>query len=457
MMLQSKKIGQVRGTILLVALVVMAMGTLGMTAWVSLLHARMGQVDAIEDAAIRRVTLENSRAVAREHVFKKVVTESSGAAQTISLPGGWGSFTVPAWSGTSLNANTVGDFNQFSPSTGATYETSHALTLSDGISNLPHSFNVRSHVPMFHGDVFTYHRPTISPSASNRLTGNINVYGRAVLWSDLSSGNPGDYNDLDAQRFVRPDDGVTNFSVADPSSGAAVLPDNYPMVASTNGEVGSAAAYDGRINIVSAGTVNAENSLMAKAEANSPIYVDGSTYRAWSGGVHCNGSGRVYIELDTASLRSVIVSNVFRIYLYGQSNSVEEATAGAMNPVILVHTRSSPTERALYSIRCFDRNSRKLVMGVKKSYESVETNVYFYDSFDNPTWRMILAAENTRLRTINLWGGAVNFKGGIQTDRSIRHTGWYSYAGAFNIVPEDEPELLIPLMSRNAWLESYAQ
>lgn len=447
-----------RGTVLLVALVVVGLGTLGITAWVAMLHARVGQVGAIEDAAIRRVRHENSRALASEYMFMNVVTGGVGSAQAVDLPNSWGSFGAPAWTGTPFLSNTVGSYNnQFSPAVDSSYESSFDLTLADGVATLPQSFKVRSYLPMLSGDIFTLHRPTLSPSSLVRVRGNIDVYGRAVLWGDLDPAYPGDFDDLEAMRFIRPSNGVTDFAITAPGSGGTVMPDNYPMVPSTYGVVGGAPAYDGRINVVSPGLSNPGNSLMAKAEANSPIYINGSNYRSWSGGVHCNGDGRVYIELDTASLRSVIITNVFRIYLYGQSDAVEQAAAGAMNPVIIVHTRTSPSDRGLYSIRCFDANNRKLTMGIKKEYETVETDMFFYDSFDSPTWRMILAAENVSLRLINLWGGAVNFKGGIQTDSDLRHTGWYSYAGVFNIIPEDEPDLLVPFMVRNGWMESSAQ
>ncbi|MEM7145502.1 MAG: hypothetical protein AAF591_10215 [Verrucomicrobiota bacterium] len=456
--MNTKNIRRVRGTILVVTLVLLGVGALGVTAGVAILHARVGQVGAIEDASVRRVTFENSRAVAREHMYSSVLAGGAGTGQSISLPNSWGGVDMPSWTGNPMQSMTIGSYNNhFGPRVDGMYESQFAVGVGDGITSIPKSYRVLSNYPILMGDIFTLHRPAITPGDLIRVRGNIDVYGRAVLWADLNSSYPGDYDDLNAVQYVRPDDGATPYDVDAPGSGANVMPDNYPMLASTYGVVGASPSYDGKLNVVDPGVANPDNSLMLKAQANSPIYVDGSSYRPWSGGVHCNGNGRVYIELDTASLSSVIVSNVFRIYLYGQSNAVEEAAAGAMNPIMIVHTRNSGAERALYSIRCFDANNRKLVMGVKKNVENVETRMYFYDSFANPTWRTMMFAENTQLRTINLWGGEVNFKGGLHTDSSLRHTGWYSYAGVFNIVPEDEPELFIPLLVRNAWLEGVAQ
>ncbi|MEM8954738.1 MAG: hypothetical protein AAGD22_11345 [Verrucomicrobiota bacterium] len=445
------------GTVLILTLVLLGVGALGVAAGVAILHARVGQVGAIEESSLRRVKFENSRAVVREHMFTSVIAGGSGTVQTLSLPNAWGEVAMPSWSGNPMQATSVGTYNNhFGPQVEGMYEAEFAVGVADGVSSVPQSYRVLSTYPMLRGDIFTLHRPAITPNDLIRVRGNIDVYGRAVLWADLNPNHPSDFNDLDANQFVRPVDGSTSYDIDAPSSGATVMPDNYPMLAATYGAVGASPSYRGELNVVDPGASNPENSLMLKAQSRSPIYIDGSTEREWSGGVHCDGSGRVYIELDTASLSSIIISNVFRIYLYGQDNAAEESAAGAMNPLIIVHTRNAG-ERALYSIRCFGANNRKLVMGIKKNVEDEETNLYFYDSFDSPTWRTMLFAENAQLRTVNLWGGAMNFKGGVQTDSSLRHTGWYSDAGVFNIVPEDEPELFIPLMVRNAWLEGSGQ
>lgn len=85
------------GGILIIALLVSAMGAIGITAWVSVLNARSGQVNSIESAMTRRVIAENGRAAAKEYFYRNVVTKSSGAAYSEALPDGWGAFSIEAW------------------------------------------------------------------------------------------------------------------------------------------------------------------------------------------------------------------------------------------------------------------------------------------------------------------------------------------------------------------------
>ena len=85
------------GSVLIVALLICAMGAIGITAWVSVLDARNGQVNQVETAMARRIIAENGRAAAREYCYRNVVTKLSGAAYSESLPDGWGSFSIAAW------------------------------------------------------------------------------------------------------------------------------------------------------------------------------------------------------------------------------------------------------------------------------------------------------------------------------------------------------------------------
>ena len=102
------KLNRKEGTILLVAIIVAGMGAFGIAAWVSLLQSRLGQSEAIEAAAMRRVRMENSRAAAREYVYQNVVTKNSGAQASISLPGGWGGIEADAWTGNPLASTALG-------------------------------------------------------------------------------------------------------------------------------------------------------------------------------------------------------------------------------------------------------------------------------------------------------------------------------------------------------------
>lgn len=439
------------GATLIVALMICAMGALGVTAWVSVLYARNGQVDQVEAAIARRIRAENGRAAAREYFYRNVVTKDSGAAYTEALPDGWGGFTIAAWGvGAPMASVDPSVINHFSPVSYSTFTQDHSITINNGIADLSHTFRVRSRSPLLGGDLFTLHSPTLTPTETNTVSGNINVFGRAVIWTGEPTGN---VNDLDAERYISPDVGSATM-LLDDTSGSVNLPDNYPLTATTTNEFGGI-AYAGELNVVDPGVGNEENSLFVNL--GTPVVVDGSVTLTPTNGVSCNGDGRVYIDLDEPALGFVEVRNAFRLYLYGQTTAVEAAAAAGMNPVHIVLVRSDVAQRDLFSLRMFDRNSRPLNIGIKKLVGGAELWFYNYDSDSDPLWRLMLTLENTPARLINMYGGTVTIQGGIRTDRSVRHTGWYTTPGAIDLVTETAPGAMEILDARTAWVESYWQ
>ncbi|MFV1993872.1 MAG: hypothetical protein ACC661_00435 [Verrucomicrobiales bacterium] len=437
-----------KGSILIAAILICAMGTIGITAWISVITTRSQQVEQIGASVIRRLRAENGRVAAREYFYRNVVTKSSGSAYSESLPDGWGGFSVEAWTGAPMDSTAQGVYNHFSPVPYFTYSKEFTVSISDGVSNLGHTFRVRSRNPMLGGDLFSMHTPTLSPGATNTLSGNINVHGRALIWT----GEPGsNLAGLDADRYVSRN--VANPTlVLNDTSGSANLPDNYPMTPMTNAEFGGV-TYGGELNVVDGGIGNEENSLAVKM--GTPVVVDGSVELAWTNGVSSNGTGRVYIDLDDPNLGPVLVQDVYRIYLYGQTTAAEAAGAAVLDPVAILLVRSNLAQRDLFSLRMFDGNSRRLHIGVKKTVGGAEVWGFVYDADLNPTWRMMLTLENSSLRLINLYQGSVTIEGGIRTDRSIRHTGWSGGAGSIEITQETDPGNLETLETRNAWLEGY--
>ncbi len=440
------------GSVIIVALMICALGALGLTAWVSVLDARNGQVNTIEAAMVRRISAENGRAAAKEYLYRNVVTKSSGAAYSESLSGGWGSFTLAAW-GTEppMSSTAASAFNHFGPTPYSSYTKDFTITISDGVSNLTNLFRVRSRSPMLGGDLFTLHQPTLTPAATNTITGPFNVLGRAVIWSGEPTSN---VDDLDAEQYVNPDTAASTLLLGNPGGGA-VRPDNYPLAPATNNESGGA-AYNGTLNVVDGGAGNEENSMLAKM--SSPSVVEGSVVLAPTNGVACDGAGRVDIDLDDPSLPNLEIRDVSEIYFIGQTTPAEDAAAAALPPVTIVSVRTSVAQRELLSVRMFDRNFRRLNLGLKKLVGAQNLVCFFYDADTNPTWRMLLTLENSPTVFQNVYQGVVTIQGGLQSDRSLALVnGLDAFPGSINFENETDPGTLEAIASRTAWIESYRQ
>ena len=405
----SKKNASESGGVIIVALLICAMGALGITAWVSILDARNGQVNSIEVAVARRIRAENGRAAAKEYFYRNVVTKSSGAAYTGTLAGGWGSFTIAAWgAGAPMASISISPMNQFGPVPYGSYTKNFSVTINDGVSDLTNLFRVRSGSPMLGGDLLTLHTPTLTPGATNTITGPINVLGRAVIWTGEP---PANVSDLDAEQYVNPD-GAGLTLLLDSPAGGVVMPDNFPLAPVTNNEYGGA-AYGGKLNVVDGGVGNEENSILAKM--SSPLLVEGSVSLPLTNGVTCDGAGLVEIQLDDPNLQNLEIRDADRIYLTGQTNATLANVARVLPPVTIVSVRTSVLQRELVNFRIFDNNYRRLNVGLKKLVGN-QALAFSFDnlSIKNPTCRMLLVLENTPTIFGNVYTGDITIQGGLQ-------------------------------------------
>lgn len=441
------------GSVIIVSLMICALGALGITAWVSVLDARNGQVNSIEAAIARRISAENGRAAAKEYFYRNVVTKSSGAAYSETLPGGWGSFTVAAW-GTEAPMESISDsdYNQIGPNPYLSYTKDFTVTISDGVSDLTNMMRVRSASPMLMGDLFTLHSPTLTPASTNTISGPFNVLGRAVIWTGEPTVN---VDDLDAEQYVNPDVAGPTLLLSAPGGGV-VLPDNFPLAPVTNNEFGGT-AYGGSLNVVDGGVGNEENSMLAKL--SSPTIVEGGVeISPASNGVSCDGLGLVTVELENPSLPNLEIRDAYRINLVGQATGAAETAAAALPPVTIVSVRTSVLQQELLSVRMFERNFRRLNLGLKKVVGTQDLYCYFYDDDQDPVWRLLMTVENTPTVFQNVHEYYVTILGGLQTDRSITLiNGLDAFPGSINFEIETDPGSLKGIASRTAWIESYWQ
>ena len=100
-----------QGSVLVLCMVMAALGTIGVAAWLSLLDARSHQVEASFKALERRVALNNSRALAYQVLYSKNLHTNGGlAGDTVySLPAGKGKVTIKAFNQVPLKSATAGN------------------------------------------------------------------------------------------------------------------------------------------------------------------------------------------------------------------------------------------------------------------------------------------------------------------------------------------------------------
>ena len=102
---------------------------------------------------------------------------------------------------------------------------------------------LKSRAPQLIGDLLVMHKPTLTPSAGNELSGQIRVYGNTVIWS---SGLPVvDDSGIRSERYTTyTQGGAPAVRKIRNLEGNWIAPTNYPLVPNTAGEVEGSNAYD---------------------------------------------------------------------------------------------------------------------------------------------------------------------------------------------------------------------
>ncbi len=179
-----------RGTIMIFALIIIAVGAIAISGWVYLMGGLSEYTDAMRDGMRRRVTLENSRAMANQYYRGYLISGAAQAAWTnyAFASGGntLGGIGVGAAGANPLTTANSGDIlvNLFGPA-GASYSdatyfagfsTNLTANLSDGTTNgtIPWRIQVRSRAPMFGYDV-------LNPIGMSNFPSSVSVANPSAL------------------------------------------------------------------------------------------------------------------------------------------------------------------------------------------------------------------------------------------------------------------------------------
>ncbi|CAN5331843.1 hypothetical protein BH23VER1_BH23VER1_06330 [soil metagenome] len=430
------------GGILLVALVVLAAGGAGLAAFLSVLGGRVVYTEEQEGNARGRVVLSNSAAMAREYIYRNVLTEASGVAfvspsvlASATDPNDvWGTFSMGEIGNPPLASEARPPLNRFSPANNDLgYFVSLPVTLGDGNYSYTPQFGAHSRSPLLAGDPLVVGRSAHSPSYSVKIaTGTSNsdyleVEGRSLYF------NPGMNSHI--HRELTPAYSTSNvavpFAPSHPTSGLAIHT-NFPSVPMTAGRSGTNLGYDGTIDVID----NASNPGSLVTKINRHPYSAGLTTVTatalangdpWvSNGVRETGTTNNWIEINLSApnLRTVYVqSGVTRIDFVGQTTAQQKADAAGLAAVMVVVSQAAHN---LTNVTMSGENQRRLFVAVKNPAFNTLMDWSFTSATDlsSPAqrleFRLLLVTERTRV-DFSFPGDAadVHLYGGVHTDLEI--------------------------------------
>ncbi len=459
--------GRSAGSTILMGLAIMAMATLGISAWVSLISARASYIEGMEVSANHRIAKMNAHATAAEYLYENFLTKSGTAGTTITLPGGQGTVTVPSSTLTPLASVTLpGGTVVTGMANGPGY---HVLLPVSNTINVDHdndpgtaaiastytrNYFLKSRAPQLAGDLMVMHKPTTTWWVDNDLDGQLRIYGNTILWA-AESPHTAD-NRVRSERYI-------TYTPATPNGADRIKnlgggwgpPTNYALMPTTGGDIGSGNGYYGGLNVIDPGPAAAW-SMKNKLLSGSYISLSGDVNFDSGRGARSDGAGVIDITLGDIHLTNVLIGDhVHTINFRGQTSDADFADAGLRGAIMVVAIQSSASTRDIGEINFYGRNNRRLALGVKREdLNTDQIDLAFRNADENPSWRLVLTAENYRMREASTPNGTVTMYGGVRTDRDFRWDN--SSSKILEIRRETDPKLLERLVPRTAWLESYA-
>lgn len=447
---------------LLYGLVILAVGTALIAAWLEVVAARSKYVQTAEEAIKRRVGIENADALLKQHFYENVLTKNSGEAAEVDLPSGWGSISLGEWTGSPLDpavASSVTTRNDFNPGGGGGYAVSFPVTLGWGTeeeNTILRRYEVHSRSPLLGGQNLVVHRPTTQTNFDPRAD---------LQWQSLDTAAVLDLSEIATttmnQRANYATTGAPQSHVMDDLAGNDRPVLNYAFPPASFGEAPGTLGYNGTLNVINptydaVADNSVANSLRGRAVAASALVVDGSVSLT-SSGVTCDGAGNVTIDLGSQFLTNVLIEqNVVTLRLQGQPNFAD-ATVEPYAPLLVV---VNDTSNSLETLQMTGQNNRRLVVAIKKpAVANIFDNRVWLDwtsaSVGTPgQWRLCLIAENTPLRIASAVRNVV-VTGGFMTDAPLLQADVTTTGGYVFVATETDPQTLEEILPKQTWLESY--
>ena len=454
------------GSTMLMGLMVMAFGTAGIAAWVSLLSARSEQVNNYELQLHNRIAKLNSEAIVKQAIYSKCLNSNRRTFKFYRVPKTKNSVIVRGTNGSAFLSNsTPENYIRIGQGNGAGFQTSVLSSIfinKEGFNKLSSDlatehfsrrYYLRSRSANLSGDLFVMHKSGESIEKINQLDGNIFIHGNSLLW-DASNIKVGGKIKTKSYMMSSLHDG-NNAPLLKNHLGEIIAPLNFPVSPRTGGNANAENAYSGMLNIIDP-EGDAPWSVTRGIEKLAHVKVSGKTKYNRGRGVVVDGNGAVQIDLGSTFLTNVIVNdNVKNLHLKGQSNFVFNR-ADQLPAVAIVINSSNDSNFNLEKITFDGKNMRRLVLCLKRkeSGSSDPVEMIFTGTVPRTVWRTILVAENVPLVAVDskIPQGEYNLIGGISTDRSFKWSN--DSRKPLNLSREESPNFLEYLAPRTAWLEA---
>lgn len=177
---------RLQASVLVVALVISAIGTIGVLATVSIIGARAHHADASLDGLTNRIVLSNSKALAREVIYRNYL--GSGTLLNAEQEFKWDGWAVARIGEIDDSPLAFADAARTHP-TGAApsraFSKDVSVKLSDSKTEHVLQYQMRSYNPALGGDLLSIHPTMETADEAVKIFGDLDVKGRAVFWEAI--------------------------------------------------------------------------------------------------------------------------------------------------------------------------------------------------------------------------------------------------------------------------------
>lgn len=276
MKLQSHR--QAKGSVLVVSLVVVALGTIGAAAFLSLISTKSLEAESREADLSRRVREANSRALARQALQRNYLAAATVTAEptTFALYSGAGQATINPPANPPLSETAFVRLNRTGAISLEAYSTDLSLSLSSGEGEA-HAYQAqaKSRHPIHGDDLLWIHLHPNAASYPISLRGNLIIEGRLTLGDTSYDAATGNGSGVKAKALRVVNSQNPSFSLAD-LEGKPLSPQNFGGIPTTHGVESGTADFTERLRVFD-NPESPENSYLHRV-ANEPdvISVSGS-------------------------------------------------------------------------------------------------------------------------------------------------------------------------------------
>jgi hypothetical protein len=470
----------------MIALMMVLLGTMAVTALLYVMGARLQQSERIASAVQRRLSWQNTGSVNRQYVYVHALRDGgTRSTSTASLASNWGGLQAAPFSSLSAFETSQRPSDQLHtypfnnvrvPPTddgGYFYERTTADSNTNQAESVSFFNYLKTYPAPLQGDLLVIHKRASGASGDYYITDNLRVDGRVVIYDGTAQTEV-----VRADSYIHMNPGFTN-RMKNNAGTADILPENYNAIpTATAGYGGSGtptAVTNGTLNLINntnftpgslyhlgeefgdwetfsstkkSGNSNSEVEIAEETKPEYPPPTASPYGYSYSGKLNV-----ITIRLGKSSLEHVrITGSYHQIILEGQTTSSTYASAASLPPVIVWVDQNSVRD-----IRFEGENSRRFILALGKG-NGATVHLGFEDSSivsGGPLrWRMQMICEYRPVYFNFSSGANLQITGGIRTDWTLNCTDGGATPRIL-IQRETDPGPLETLLPRDGWLETY--